>query len=436
MRDVDFAPTSARASGNSRSVYLWWLIWVLWLPLFIPVAIHFVQAHPPLAQLVVGFVGAVVFFALYLTTSWRTARNLASLSPQVPRSGTALWGPIAAMIALSVVLTRVNGPEWGALFIYTSACTAGWLPLRQAAAVIVGLLVYISVGLSLQGGIGAALSPVAFVGIVGCIVLALVQSWTVTQRLRAAQAEMARTAAVSEERLRIARDLHDLLGHNLSLIALKSELARRLLNEAPERAAAEIADVESVARTALQEVREAVAGYRQPSLVSELAGAREILAAAGITYRPEGVEDASRGLPSAIDAALAWAVREGVTNVIRHSSARCCTIAVTRQAGEVRVEIRDDGVGARTARSRGTTAGRFGGNGLRGLAERVEALDGRFTSGSQAEGGFFLSVQVPVERAGRVGRRGTAAGREAEKSVVTVSPAVVEQADAITPAQE
>ena len=426
MRDVDLAGANApAATGSSRSAYLWWLIWVLWLPLFIPVAVDFVQAHPPLVQLVAGFVGAAAFFALYLTTSLRAARKLASLTPRTPLSGAALWGPIAGMIALSVVLTQVNGQEWGALFIYTSACTAGWLPLRQAAAVIVGLLVYITIGLTLQSGIGAALSPVAFVGIVGCIVLALVQSWTTTQQLRAAQAEMARTAAVSEERLRIARDLHDLLGHNLSLIALKSELARRLLSEAPERAAAEIADVESVARKALLEVREAVVGYRQPSLASELAGARDILAAAGIVYRLEGEEDASRGLPSAIDAALAWAVREGVTNVIRHSAARSCTIGVTWQAGEVCVEIRDDGTGGRAGGNQGATAGRAGGNGLRGLAERVEALGGRFAAGPVAEGGFCLSVRLPVERDGRAAPGGAAAGRETAESVSAVSPEIL-----------
>lgn len=413
MRDMELARAGAPARGGSRSAYLWWLIWILWLPLFIPVAIHFVQAHPPLAQLVAGFVGAAAFFALYLTTSWRAAWRLASLSPRTPLTGAALWWPIAGMIALSVVLTQVNGLEWGDLFIYTSACTAGWLPLRQAATVIVGLLVYITIGLTLQSGIGTALSPVAFVGIVGCIVLALVQSVTTTQKLRAAQEEMARTTAVSEERLRIARDLHDLLGHNLSLIALKSELARRLLSEAPERAAEEIADVESVARKALLEVREAVTGYRQPSLASELAGAREILAAAGIVYRSEGEEDASTDLPSAIDAALAWAVREGITNVIRHSAARSCTLRVTRQAGEVCVEIRDDGVGARASGSQGVVVGRVGGNGLRGLAERVETLGGRFEAGGLAEGGFCLSVRLPVERDGQAAPNGVEAGRKA-----------------------
>jgi two-component system, NarL family, sensor histidine kinase DesK len=217
--------------------------------------------------------------------------------------------------------------------------------------------------------------------------------------LRAAREEVASLAAVTEERLRIARDLHDLLGHNLSLIALKSELARRLVGVAPERAAAEIGDIESVARRALQEVREAVAGYRQPSLAGELTGAREILAAAGITYRYEGDERASQGLPAAIDAALAWAVREGVTNIIRHSHAGSCTLSLQRSTGEMGVEIVDDGISA--SGMPGPASEQTPGNGLRGLTERVHALGGVCEFGPQVNGGFRLYVRMPLERAER-----------------------------------
>src|SRR5262249_47157448 len=231
--------------------------------------------------------------------------------------------------------------------------------------------------------------------------MALLWSVTSSRRLREERVERTRYAAVAEERLRIARDLHDLLGQNLSLIALKSELAGRLLATAPERAAAEIGDVERGARTALHEVREAVAGYRQPTLASELHSARDVLAAAGIAYHAEGNGAEVGMLPAPIDAAMAWTVREGITNVVRHSRTRQCEVRVTRVGGEARVEVTDDGPGLVAVASSQpplvpTSTGP--GNGLRGLAERVSALGGRFEAGPLAGGGFRLAVAMPLEQ--------------------------------------
>ena len=226
------------------------------------------------------------------------------------------------------------------------------------------------------------------------------RSLATARDLRQAQNEMSRFTAVAEERLRIARDLHDLLGHNLSLIALKAELAGRLVGAAPERAAAEIGDVERVARTALQEVREAVAGYRQPTLESELRNSREMLAAAGIASVREGTAGVLEVLPQPVEAALAWTVREGVTNVIRHSRAHTCVIRGMRTDGLAGVEILDDG-SARllnrplTAESTPLPAVASG-NGLRGLAERVARLGGQIEAGPRPEGGFRLAVAVPL----------------------------------------
>ncbi len=202
------------------------------------------------------------------------------------------------------------------------------------------------------------------------------------------------------ERLRIARDLHDLLGHNLSLIALKSELAGRLIGVAPERATVEIGDVERVARTTLQEVREAVSAYRQPTLSSELHAAREILFAAGIAHRYEGNESIMGTLPTAVETLLSWAVREGVTNVIRHSRARQCTVRMKRESHAACVEVIDDGV-ARPQDAASSGSNGNGGNGLRGLAERVEALSGNFEAGPRVGGGYRLAVSVPVVQSER-----------------------------------
>jgi two-component system sensor histidine kinase DesK len=228
------------------------------------------------------------------------------------------------------------------------------------------------------------------VGTVGAIVIAFCWSVTNSQQLRVARADMERAAAINEERLRIARDLHDLLGHNLSLIALKSELAQRLVESAPDRAASEMRDVEQVARQALKEVREAVASYRQPTLASELRGAREMLTAAGIACRADYDAGAIGGLSAAVESVLAWTVREGVTNVIRHSGARQCTIRVARDEQGIRVEVTDDGKAASTETSDND------GNGLRGLAERTAVLSGSFAAGPGEDGGFRLEVTVPL----------------------------------------
>jgi len=144
-------------------------------------------------------------------------------------------------------------------------------------------------------------------------------------------------AAVIEERMRMARDLHDLLGHTLAMIALKSELAARLVAENPVQAAQEMRDVERAARQTLREVRVVVAGARQPTLQSELDGARQLLEAAGIVYT---LEQTAEALPAPVDAVLAWTIREGVTNVIRHSRARWCHIRLV--ATEASVVRRDD----------------------------------------------------------------------------------------------
>jgi signal transduction histidine kinase len=191
--------------------------------------------------------------------------------------------------------------------------------------------------------------------------------------------------AADDERLRLARDLHDLLGHSLALITIKSQLARRLLPPADRsRAAGEIADIERVARESLQDVRHAVDGYRQPTLGSALAGARAALAAAGIDST---IDATTESLPTAVDATLAWAVREGVTNVIRHSQAAMCSIRLTREPSEASLEITDNGAASGAAAA---------GNGLRGLQERAAARGGHADAGPLPDGGFRVFVSVPL----------------------------------------
>jgi two-component system sensor histidine kinase DesK len=205
------------------------------------------------------------------------------------------------------------------------------------------------------------------------------------QELTEARAELARTA-VAAERERFARDLHDLLGHSLSVIAIKAELAGRLLPLRPADAAAEIGDVEQVARQALGEVRDAVSGYRQPTLAGEMEGARVALSAAGIIAE---LERTSVKLDPDVEAVLAWAVCEGATNVIRHSGASRCQVRVLAGLADAVVEVVDDGRGSARAPD-------DHGHGLAGLTERAESLRGRMEAGAVPGGGFRLSVSVPV----------------------------------------
>src|SRR5438105_12870750 len=180
--------------------------------------------------------------------------------------------------------------------------------------------------------------------------------------------------AADEERLRLARDLHDLLGHSLSLITIKSQLARRLLAPDDSPAAPEVADIERVARQSLQDVRHAVDGYRQPSFAAALVGAQAALDAAGIHST---IEQAAGTLPTGVDTALAWAVSEGVTNVIRHSRAGACSIRLTRDGGEARLENPDNGPQSGTHTP---------GNDRRGLHEHAAARGGRVADGPLPHG--------------------------------------------------
>ncbi|MGH2514960.1 MAG: sensor histidine kinase [Ktedonobacterales bacterium] len=390
----------ALTAGSRRATFLWWLVWLLWLPFFIPSVQELIQAHPPLARLAASVIGVALYFAVYLRTTWRSARNLASPWPRFAPTWTALWAPILILMALNVALVLLNPQGWSELFYYTGAGAAGWLPTRQATRAVGGvLLLLLLVDLLIHDTLADLGYAAVFVGVTSFAVIAIVRSVTTAQRLRAEREEMARLAAVAEERLRIARDLHDLLGRNLSLIALKSELAGRLVEAAPERAKREIGDVERVSRKALSEVREAVAGYRQPTLAGELHSAQEMLAAAGITYSFEGDDAATSNLAPAIEAALSWTVREAITNVIRHSDAHHCDVHLrheTREADELRLVVSNDGA-ARSTAATASPEDSSGGNGLRGLRERVGALGGRCESETHADGGFCLSVSLPLE---------------------------------------
>ena len=238
------------------------------------------------------------------------------------------------------------------------------------------------------------LLPVLFVGFA---MIGLRRQFQLTAELARAREEVAQLAA-SEERLRLARDMHDLTGQSLSIITLKSELAARLLGRLPgsaerDRVQDEIEQVAAVSRQTLRDIREAISGYRRPTLAVEVITARTALASAGIAARDEADLMVLSGTfdPDA-EAALAWCLREAVTNVVRHSGAENCWISLTRRSGTMSLAVRDDGTGlAGPASPRERT-----GSGLHGMSERLSAVGGTLELRPDLRPGFSLIAAVPA----------------------------------------
>lgn len=312
--------------------------------------------------------------------------------------------PLAAMAAISVTLTLGAIDSFALMFVYVASAAAVRLSGRDSVLAVGGLTAVAAATLALTDPESALFwaitGTVLGTGTLWLLIGGILRS---NAELREARAELAELA-VAEERLRFARDMHDLLGHDLSLIALKAELAGKLLPARADDAAAEVADIRSLSRSALTQVREAVGGYRRPTLGAELAGARVALEAAGIELRVDGPGEA---LDPEVESVLAWAVREGATNVIRHSGARRAEIRVTAGASGAELEIADDGCAAAgSSQSRKADAGggrepgsngglEAAGHGLAGLIERAHALGGTVEAAPGSGGGFRLRVSVP-----------------------------------------
>src|SRR5215218_6837189 len=337
-------------------------------------------SEPSPARVALALGGAALFAGVFLWLMW-TQEPLRSPSAD-PVEVRKHRATVAFLALLALSLNLVLGSEWRVLFFHVNVA-AGIMLLTTDAYVAIAGLATITFGLGVVSGMAWLVLPTAAIGLWAT---AFVRQVAAVAELTSAREELARMA-VNEERLRFARDLHDLLGHSLSLITLKSELAGRLLPAAPEKAATEVHDIEGVARQALREVREAVAGYRRPTLDEELAGASEMLEAAGIACR---IDNEAGVLPNAVDAVLAWAVREGTTNVIRHSRAGHCRIILARDGEEIYAEITDDGQGYQKE------SGEDSGSGLSGLTERVATFAGRVETGSLPDGGFRLRVGLPT----------------------------------------
>jgi two-component system, NarL family, sensor histidine kinase DesK len=377
---------TARLPDKEPLPRLWTSFAVAWLLILALVVWHLPRAGLSPAHLS-GSVACIVLLALaYLWVTVRQAPGVADLAAETfgGRPALATVGVLAVMAACVFVFT-VLAPGLEIWWLMMFPIVAAGLALAPAVAVV-AMAALIAIGFLSAWVTDGRIDTIFLLQVTfGASAIAFRHLMATVAQLRRAREELAR-AAVNEERLRFARDLHDLLGRSLSTIVLKSELAGRLASRAPDRAAAEIADVERTAREALQHVRAAVVGYRRPSLTDELAAARELLVAAGIEAR---IDSLPAALPPAADGLLGWAVREGVTNVVRHSRARSCTIRVARRADLATAEIVDDGSG----NGGGIDAG---GCGLAGLIERAAAEGGHVHAGPLTGGGFRLAVDVPL----------------------------------------
>ena len=296
---------------------------------------------------------------------------------------------LAATVALAVVGAVAVFFNTGAAvyFVYAAALAGTFQPRARAQRWILGLagaLVVLALfsPVPLPYRILSFAFPLLFVWIVGSQVIVDAERERESTRLRIDNARIERLATLGE-RERIARDLHDLLGHTLTGILVRAQLIRRLAASDPERAAGEVADIEELARGALGEVRSTVSGWRHHALDAEIDAARAALAAADVD--PIVERDDGLSLSPAVEAALALAVREAVTNVVRHAAAGRCTIGIVASGDQVMLTVADDGGG--------TTAP--DGSGLAGMRERIAALGGEVERRMQP--GTTLKVTVPAQ---------------------------------------
>jgi two-component system sensor histidine kinase DesK len=345
------------------------LLWVLYLGFFF---IQPIMDHVSLKMWLLDGLGAMVFLFLYFGL-------FVLVNPRA-------LAHIVGMMLLGLLYQPING---GACTFFIFA--AAMLPfcVESQAAAFAGLFVIGSVGaiegLLLHVGGWQLFWATLFPIVIGTGNTFFAERNRMNRRLRKANEEIEHLATVAE-RERIARDLHDVLGHTLSVIILKSELAGKLMERDAQRAGKEIHEVEQISRQALSEVRDAIRGYRSRGLEAELAQAKSTLETAGVAANFEVKFEAARvPLPAVQESVLSMAVREAVTNVVRHAHAHTCSLRLEQRNGSCHLEIEDDGRGGFQNE----------GNGLRGMRERVEMLGGTLTRNSQA--GTRLAITVPLK---------------------------------------
>jgi two-component system sensor histidine kinase DesK len=381
-----------------------WFFSGIWLVYLIqPVAQLF--HHHDVVWIVGGLVITLAFCGLYL--------SVLMFSDTRPRLAVYGLGVLAVLAAVACV---VYGKNWTPLWIYVASAggmvlTSAYGSRRAAFGVFAITACYLLCCWITHLDLATTLAVLIPVLLIGLAMIGFRMQLTLMRELAQARETVAKLAT-NEERLRLARDMHDLTGQSLSMITLKSELAAKRLAKLPSSAErdavlTELGDIGRVSRQTLHDIREAVSGYRRPTLAIEVITARNALEAAGIALDDDAELTLRSGSfdPEA-EAVLAWCLREAVTNVIRHSRARHCRIRLTERMGEVSLEVTDDGRGFPGQDPGGpeNPAAPDGahGSGLRGVSERLSAIGGRLSlgpadaSGSKGPGhGFRLAATVP-----------------------------------------
>ncbi|GGX91296.1 histidine kinase [Streptomyces fructofermentans] len=317
---------------------------------------------------------------------------------------------VSALLGTAALVVAQHGPGGddgetaaASMFVGVLAFGAGTVTLgmreRRRVPALVGAFGAGTAVVGLAAGMpGAAALATAFAVLVSAGFVAFTSVFSVwlldaVYELDAARETRTRLA-VAEERLRFGRDLHDVMGRNLAVIALKSELAVQLARRERPEAVDQMIEVQRIAQESQREVREVVRGYREADLGTELLGARGVLAAAGVDCTVSG---SAEGLPPAVQSALGWVVREATTNVLRHGDAARCRVALTVTGGRVVLTVENDGVEDRGTGSGGVPGTRAGGgSGLAGLRERLSAVDGTLEAGFAGAGVFRLVAEVPL----------------------------------------
>ncbi|MEZ0140431.1 MULTISPECIES: sensor histidine kinase [unclassified Microbacterium] len=349
-----------------------WLMAVVWLVFLIyPVLALLASAAPP-AWVVTGWVALVAFIVLYVTGFMHGMRGGGGLGRTPSRRQ---WFTFAALIACALItIPAVGGSALSFLPFIMSFASYGltrawhWITTIAALVVAAGCVFLIPDNLSY-------LSVLAIVALLG--VVNTVSTWLI---VRSAEAEqLGRELATSEGREAVARDVHDLIGHSLTVVGLKAQLVRRLMDSDPERAKAELADIERLTAEAIAGVRQTVAGARATTLVEQLASTEDSLRAADIALVVDGTPDALSPV-QAITAS--WILREATTNTLRHSGAAAVRVRIA--PGVLTVE--DDGVGPASG------TGHREGNGIRGMRERAAAAGAGFAVRPGEAAGTLVEV--------------------------------------------
>ncbi|MFI0422167.1 sensor histidine kinase [Spongiactinospora sp. 9N601] len=336
-------------------------------------------------KVISGVVCLVVFVVLYLRIT------------RIAMTRRTPWREIAAAGAVSVVALLIQDPTpwgWGLMAAAWAGVAALNVTTAQAVLITLGTTAAAAaLTASDKGMVPAALQLLLVIVVTTWGNRFQVWFWYVLADAIAGKEAQTRLA-VTEERLRFSRDLHDLVGHSLSAIAVKSEVALKLAHADLDRAVAEMGEVRHLAKESLHEIRTAVRGYRTVDLPAELSSVRAVLVAAGI--RCEVRAPAESALPGQVSTLLAWVVREGTTNVLRHSSATFCRIDVEPDGGRVRLRMTNDGVRPVAGERPGEDRPAGDGSGLAGLADRVAAHGGTLCAGPGKPGEYALTATVPV----------------------------------------